>query len=43
MWLVYWMSLQIGEKIVGFVKENISSLVWISFASFFMIPLRFIT
>lgn len=47
MWLVYWMSLQVAEKIVGFVKGKLFSLGWnsIAFAEpvLFMMPLRFIT
>lgn len=31
-WLVYWMSLQVGEKIVGFVKGKLFSLGWNSIA-----------
>lgn len=32
MWLVYWMSLQVGEKIVGFVKGKLFSWGWNSIA-----------
>lgn len=32
MWLVYWMSLQFGKKIVGFVKGKLFSLDWNSIA-----------
>lgn len=47
MWLVYWMSLQVAEKIVGFVKGKLFSLGWnsIAFAEpvLFMMTVRFIT
>lgn len=32
MWLVYCLSLEVGEKIVGFVKEKLFSLVWSNIA-----------
>lgn len=32
MWLVYWKSLQVGEKIVGFLKRKLFSLGWNSIA-----------
>lgn len=32
MWLVYWMSLQAGEKIVGFVKGKLFFSRWNSIA-----------
>ncbi len=47
MWLLYWMSLQVGEKIVGFVKGKLFSLGLekhcLCRTGYFMIPVRFIT